>query len=45
MTGQQFIVENKAGSGGNVGTDVIAKAAPDGYTIGPGGFVSGRPAS
>jgi tripartite-type tricarboxylate transporter receptor subunit TctC len=34
LTGQQFVVENKAGSGGNVGTDVIAKAAPDGYTIG-----------
>jgi tripartite-type tricarboxylate transporter receptor subunit TctC len=34
LTGQQFIVENKSGSGGNVGTDAIAKAAPDGYTIG-----------
>ena len=34
MTNQQFIVENKAGSGGNVGTDAIAKSAPDGYTIG-----------
>ena len=34
LTGQQFIVDNKAGSGGNIGTDVIAKAAPDGYTIG-----------
>jgi tripartite-type tricarboxylate transporter receptor subunit TctC len=34
FTGQQFIVENKAGSGGNVGTDAIAKATPDGYTIG-----------
>jgi tripartite-type tricarboxylate transporter receptor subunit TctC len=34
MTGQTFIVENKAGSGGNVGTDAIAKSAPDGYTIG-----------
>jgi len=34
MTGQQFIIENKAGSGGNVGTDAIAKAPPDGYTIG-----------
>jgi tripartite-type tricarboxylate transporter receptor subunit TctC len=34
LTGQQFIVENKAGSGGNVGTDVIAHSAPDGYTIG-----------
>jgi tripartite-type tricarboxylate transporter receptor subunit TctC len=34
MTGQQFIVENKAGSGGNIGTDAIAHSAPDGYTIG-----------
>jgi len=34
LTGQQFIVDNKAGSGGNVGTDAIAKATPDGYTIG-----------
>jgi tripartite-type tricarboxylate transporter receptor subunit TctC len=34
MTGQQFIVENKGGSGGNVGAEAIARAAPDGYTIG-----------
>ncbi len=34
LTGQQFLVENKSGSGGNVGTDAIAKSAPDGYTIG-----------
>src|SRR5215831_15210443 len=34
MTGQQFIVENRSGSGGNLGTDAVAKAAPDGYTIG-----------
>src|SRR5919106_3724472 len=34
LTGQQFIVENKSGSGGNVGADALAKAAPDGYTIG-----------
>jgi len=34
LTGQQFIVDNKAGSGGNVGTDAIAKSAPEGYTIG-----------
>ncbi|HZP99910.1 MAG TPA: tripartite tricarboxylate transporter substrate binding protein [Reyranella sp.] len=34
LTGQQFIVDNKAGSGGNVGTDAIAKSPPDGYTIG-----------
>jgi tripartite-type tricarboxylate transporter receptor subunit TctC len=34
LTSQQFIVENKSGSGGNVGTDAIAKATPDGYTVG-----------
>jgi tripartite-type tricarboxylate transporter receptor subunit TctC len=34
MTGQQFVVENKSGMGGNIGTDAIAKSSPDGYTIG-----------
>ena len=34
ITGQQFIVDNKGGSGGNVGADAIAHSAPDGYTIG-----------
>jgi len=34
MTGQQFIVDNKGGSGGNVGADALAHSAPDGYTIG-----------
>ena len=34
LTGQQFIVENKGGSGGKVGAQAIAHAAPDGYTIG-----------
>lgn len=34
ITGQQFVVENRGGSGGNVGADAIAKSAPDGYTIG-----------
>jgi tripartite-type tricarboxylate transporter receptor subunit TctC len=32
--GSAFVVENKAGAGGVVGTDAIAKAAPDGATIG-----------
>ena len=33
-SGQPVIVENKAGAAGNLGTDAIAKAAPDGQTIG-----------
>src|SRR4051794_13280470 len=33
-SGQQFVVENRSGSGGNVGADYIAKAGPGGYTIG-----------
>jgi tripartite-type tricarboxylate transporter receptor subunit TctC len=36
--GQTIIVDNKAGGGGNIGTDAIAKARPDGYTIGMGNF-------
>jgi tripartite-type tricarboxylate transporter receptor subunit TctC len=31
--GQQFIVENRTGAGGNVGAAVAAKSAPDGYTV------------
>src|SRR5262245_32977811 len=32
--GQPFVIENKPGASGNTGTDAVAKAAPDGYTIG-----------
>lgn len=38
ILGQSVIVENKAGAGGNIGTDAIAKANPDGHVIGMGNF-------
>jgi tripartite-type tricarboxylate transporter receptor subunit TctC len=32
--GQQVVIDNRVGASGNIGTDALAKAAPDGYTIG-----------
>ena len=40
LSGQQWIVENKGGSGGNVGMDALAQSTPDGYTLGLGGIAS-----
>jgi len=43
--GQPVVIENRSGSGGNLGGDAVAKAAPDGYTLlmSSGGMVSVNP--
>jgi tripartite-type tricarboxylate transporter receptor subunit TctC len=38
LSGQSFVVENRGGAGGVLGADAVAKAPPDGYTVGLGGI-------
>jgi tripartite-type tricarboxylate transporter receptor subunit TctC len=40
LSGQSFVVENRGGAGGVLGADAVAKASPDGYTVGLGGIAS-----
>lgn len=47
VMGQQFVVDNRLGAGSTLGTNLMAKAAPDGYTIGYGtiGPIAAQPAT
>lgn len=40
LSGQQWVVENKGGSGGNVGMEALMQSPADGYTLGLGGIAS-----
>lgn len=33
LTGQQFVLENRGGAGGTIGSELVAKSAPNGYTV------------
>lgn len=40
LLGQQVIIDNRPGGSGTIGTDIIARATPDGYTIGHGNILT-----
>ena len=40
--GQQIVVENRPGAGNTVAMEIVAKAPPDGYTLGAGGYIGGN---
>src|SRR3954470_15070732 len=40
ISGQSFVVENRAGAGGVLGGDAVSKSEPDGYTVGLGGIAT-----
>src|SRR5258705_2551625 len=44
LSGQSFVVENRAGAGGGLGADAVAEAAPGGYNVGLGGIARNLPA-